>query len=242
MQLSQFEFEEEIMDYSRIFKTVSPSIVNVVQLDDDNSFCSTASGVLIADGSKVLTCFHCVDPNFKNGILIDKSTNLVQLGDIVFADKDNDVAILDLHTVVGAPSTIVSSSSMEIGNEIFTIGFPYSFKSEKTLTTGNIAAFENELIKIDTSVNNGNSGGPLFNINGEVIGIVNAKLGSLSKFLEDIEKANPQAFMQISGIDPVKTIQQMLREMKKNLNLGIGYAIPSDKLANISSYIKSIIK
>lgn len=64
----------------------------------------------------------------------------------------------------------------------------------------------------------------------------------ISKFLEDIEKANPQTFMQISGIDPVKTIQQMLREMKKNLNLGIGYAIPSDTLANISSYIKSIMK
>ena len=209
------------MDYSNVFKAVSPSIVNVVQLDSSNNFCSTASGVLIGDGSKLLTCFHC---------------------DIIFSDKDNDIAILDLHTIIGIPATIVSSSSLEIGNEVFTIGFPYSFNSEKTLTTGNVAAFEYGLIKIDTSVNNGNSGGPLFNINGEVIGIVNAKLGSLSKFLESIEKANPKASMQISGIDPVKVIQQMLREMKQNLNLGIGYAIPSDTIASLSTYIKSIIK
>ena len=230
------------MDYSNVFKAVSPSIVNVVQLDSSNNFCSTASGVLIGDGSKLLTCFHCVNANLANGVLINKTNNHVQLGDIIFSDKDNDIAILDLHTIIGIPATIVSSSSLEIGNEVFTIGFPYSFNSEKTLTTGNVAAFEYGLIKIDTSVNNGNSGGPLFNINGEVIGIVNAKLGSLSKFLESIEKANPKASMQISGIDPVKVIQQMLREMKQNLNLGIGYAIPSDTIASLSTYIKSIIK
>lgn len=229
------------MDYSNIYKKVSPSVVNVVQLDSNNMFCSTASGVLIADGSKVLTCFHCVDANLKNGVLVDKSRGLVQSGSIIFFDKDNDIAILDIGKSIGPSATLVSSSTVEIGNEIFTIGFPYLINSEKTLTTGNVAAFENGGIKIDVSVNNGNSGGPLFNTRGEVIGIVNAKLGSLSKFLDDIEKAKPQAFMQVAGIDPVKTIQQMLREMKKNLNLGIGYAIPSDDIASFSSLIKSII-
>ncbi len=228
------------MDYSKIYKTVSPSIVNVVQLDSNDMCCSTASGVLIGDGSKVLTCCHCIDANLKNGIL--ENNNSIQLGNIIFSDKANDIAILEFQAIIGVPAKIVSSSSLEIGHEIFTIGFPYTLKSEKTLTTGNVAAFENGLIKIDTSVNNGNSGGPLFNTSGEIIGIVNAKLGSLSKFLESIEKAQPQAFMQIGGIDPVKTIQQMLREMKRNLNLGIGYAIPSDTLSNISTYIKSIIK
>lgn len=229
------------MDYSSVYKKVSPSVVNVVQLDVNNNFCSTASGVLIADGSKVLTCFHCVDVNLKNGVLIDKSSGLVQLGSIMFFDKDNDIAILDIGKSIGPSATLVSSSSLEIGNEIFTIGFPYSINSEKTLTTGNIAAFENGGIKIDTSVNNGNSGGPLFNTRGEVVGIVNAKLGSLSNFLDNIEKAKPQAFMQIAGIDPVETIQQMLREMKQNLNLGIGYAIPSDTIATLSPLVKTII-
>lgn len=229
------------MDYSNTYKKVSPSVVNVVQLDVNNKFCSAASGVLIADGSKVLTCFHCVDANLKNGILVDKSSGLVQLGSILFFDKDNDIAILDIGKSFGPSATLVSSSTVEIGNEIFTIGFPYSINSEKTLTTGNVAAFENGGIKIDTSVNNGNSGGPLFNTKGEVIGIVNAKLGSLSNFLDNIEKAKPQAFMQIAGIDPVETIQQMLREMKQNLNLGIGYAIPSDTIANLSTLVKTII-
>lgn len=229
------------MDYSKLYKAVSPSVVNVVQLNDNDVFCSTASGVLIEDGSKILTCFHCVDENLRNGILMDKSKGLVHLATIIFSNKDNDIAVLDVGKPIGPPATLVSSANLEIGNEIFTIGFPYSIKSEKTLTTGNIAAFESGLIKIDTSVNNGNSGGPLFNKNGEVVGIVSAKLGSLSKFLDNIEKAKPQAFMQIGGIDPIQTIQQMLREMKQNLNLGIGYAITTDTISHLSPLVKSLI-
>lgn len=143
--------------------------------------------------------------------------------------------------VIGNASPIKTSTSLEIGNEVFTVGFPYSFAGEKTLTTGHVAAFENGLIKIDTSVNNGNSGGALFNTNGEIVGIVNAKLGSLSAFLKNVEQAKPQASMSIGGIDPVQTIQQMIREMRRNLNLGIGYAVPSDTIASISPLVKTLI-
>lgn len=230
------------MDYSKIYKVVSESVVNVVQLDSDNNFHSTASGVIIDDGSKVLTCFHCVEGDFKNGILSDKSNKLVQIGEIVFKNEKRDIAIIDFGQPIGTPATIKSSSTLEIGNEIFTIGFPYSLNSEKTLTTGNVAAFEEGLIKIDTSVNNGNSGGALFNDNGEVVGIVNAKLGTLSDFLKSVEQAKPQASIAIDGMNPISIIQQMLREMKRNLNLGIGYAVPTDLIANISPLIKSIIK
>ena len=62
------------------------------------------------------------------------------------------------------------------------------------------------------------------------------------KFLDSVEKAKPQAFVQIAEIDPVETIQQMLREMKQNLNLGIGYAIPSDTIAKLSPLVNSVIK
>ena len=47
--------------------------------------------------------------------------------------------------------------------------------------------------------------------------------------------------MSIGGIDPVQTIQQMIREMRRNLNLGIGYAVPSDTIASISPLVKTLI-
>ena len=228
------------MDYAIVFKKVEQSVVNVIQVNSDQTCRDFGTGVLIGDGSKVLTCAHCVNTNFINAIY-DKSTNTYHSGTIIFNDLDNDIAILDMGQVMGVPATIKSSSMMEIGNEVFTVGFPYSFPGEKTLTSGHIAAFEDGWIKIDTSVNNGNSGGPLFNANGEIIGIVNAKLGTLSEFLKNVEQAKPQAFVAIGGIDPVETIQQMLREMRRNLNLGIGYAIPTETIAVISSLVKSLI-
>lgn len=228
------------MDYSNVYKKVASSVVNVIQVNSDNSCRDFATGVLIGDGSKVLTCSHCVNSHFRNAIYT-KSTNQFQVGTIIFNNTDNDIAILDMGRIVGNASPIKASASVEIGNEVFTVGFPYSFAGEKTLTTGHVAAFEDGLIKIDTSVNNGNSGGALFNTNGEIVGIVNAKLGSLSDFLNDVERAKPQAFMQIGEIDPVEIIQQMIREMRRNLNLGIGYAVPSDTIANIAPLVKALI-
>ena len=228
------------MDYSNVYKKVAASVVNVIQVNSDRTCRDFATGVLIGDGSKVLTCSHCVNSNFINAIY-KKSNNQFQSGNIVFNDIHNDIAILDMGTVIGNASPIKTSTSLEIGNEVFTVGFPYSFAGEKTLTTGHVAAFENGLIKIDTSVNNGNSGGGLFNTNGEIVGIVNAKLGSLSAFLKNVEQAKPQASMSIGGIDPVQTIQQMIREMRRNLNLGIGYAVPSDTIASISPLVKTLI-
>ena len=197
------------MDYSKPYRAVESSIVNVITFENGN-VCSTATGAIIDDGKKVLTCSHCCNNSLSTGIY-DKNRGKHCRGE-------------------------------KIGNEVFTVGFPYKFKSEKTLTVGNVAAFEDGLIKINTSVNNGNSGGPLLNMNGEIIGVVNSKLGRLSVFLESIEKQNPQAFMKIGGVDPIQVIQQMIREMQQNLNLGIGYAIPSIKVAAVTDIVSQIMK
>jgi S1-C subfamily serine protease len=97
--------------------------------------------------------------------------------------------------------------------------------TEKTLFSAHIASITSTGLRIDASVNHGNSGGPLFNMRGDQIGVVNAKHGSLSQFLAQIQNAQPRAMISIGGIDPVKAIQVLIAEMQKNLNLGIGYAI-----------------
>lgn len=232
------------MDYSSVYKKVNDSIVNVVFQQGPKAF-STGTGVLIDDGSKILTCAHCVSMSQQNLIFDRKTQKSIPVSVFFYGDPNiasQDIAILQASSSLGCGIPIIHSANMEIGNEVFTIGFPYTFTSEKTLTSGNIAAFESGLIKIDTSVNNGNSGGPLFNVNGEIVGIINAKLGSLSEFLDSVERAQTNITISMGGIDAIKTIKQMLREMKRNLNLGIGYAVPTDTIANNIPLIKSIIK
>ena len=188
----------------------------------------------------MLTCSHCCNTAQNTGIY-NKVTNNATIGRVIYDDTANDIAILEFQDKVGDPLKIVTSDSLEIGNEVFTVGFPYSFKCEKTLTVGIVAAFENRMIKINTSVNNGNSGGPLLNMNGKIVGVVNAKLGSLSDFLKTIEQHQPRSSIIISGVDPVQTMQQMIREMSKNMNLGIGYAIPSDRISTACELVRNLI-
>jgi len=189
------------MDYSNLYKKVKDSIVNIIQVDSNRSVVSTATGSIIGHGCDVLTCSHCIDLSLSNAIY-DKSTNLVKCGTVIFDDEKLDIAILHFKDPIGTPLKIVKSDNLEIGNEIFTVGYPYTFPSEKTLTTGNIAAFENGLIKIDSSVNNGNSGGPLFNTNGEIVGVINAKLGKLSDFLEYPETNRADGFVTELSLAP----------------------------------------
>ena len=100
----------------------------------------------------------------------------------------------------------------------------------------------NPASRIDASVNHGNSGGPLFNSVGELVGVVNAKHGSLSNFLQQVQNATPGASVSIVGINPIQVIQQLIGEMQRNLNLGIGYAIPTDHIGSLSSLVGNAIQ
>ena len=78
------------MDYSNVYKKVAASVVNVIQVNSDRTCRDFATGVLIGDGSKVLTCSHCVNSNFINAIYT-KSNNQFQSGNIIFNDIHNDI-------------------------------------------------------------------------------------------------------------------------------------------------------
>ena len=80
-----------------------------------------------------------------------------------------------------------------------------------------------------------------FNMQGQLIGIINSKLGNLSAFLTQIEQANPQMSMAIGGIDPVQVMQHLIKEMKRTLNLGVGTAIPLSLVGNATNHIGALI-
>jgi serine protease Do len=139
------------------------------------------SGVLISNDGKILTAAHLVEAanvtvvEFSNGELIPAR--------VLGAVRNADVALLQLER---APARIVvaplgDSDKVEVGDEVFVVGAPYGLSH--TLTAGHISARHSpdnrisdtaltQFLQTDAAINQGNSGGPMFNVNGEVIGII----------------------------------------------------------------------
>lgn len=232
------------MDFSKQYISIQNSVIRVIALNALGGAVSAGSGVLIGDGSHAITCSHCIIQHTTTvGAFSGK--NQGKIATVIYNDPAMDIAVIKFDQSLGGGVTIGDSTKALIGEEAFVVGFPMHTNTISALGA-NIAGFEedrgNQLIMINTSVNHGNSGGPLFNSNGELIGIVNAKHGNLSQFLNYIEQANPQAGIVLDGINPVQVIQQLIREMKKNLNLGLGSAIPIHLVGKATKLVGDLIK
>ena len=145
------------------------------------------SGVIISSDGYILTCAHVVD---------GASTITVTIGDkdytatLVGEDTTSDIAVIKIDADGLTPATVGDSDSLKVGQNVMAVGNPLG-ELGGTVTGGMISALNRSvtiqgsssvntmsLIQMDASVSPGNSGGGLFNMNGELVGIVNAKSSS----------------------------------------------------------------
>jgi serine protease Do len=140
------------------------------------------SGVLISDDGKVMTAAHVVQS--ADQVLVEFPDGKLIPARVAYSEVYADVALLQLERVPeGAiPAKLGDSDRVDIGDEILVVGAPYGLKD--TLTVGHISARRAwnkrmgsmramEFLQTDAAINSGNSGGPMFNLAGEVVGIVN---------------------------------------------------------------------
>ena len=138
------------------------------------------SGVLVSSDGKVITAAHLVQA--ADAIVVEFADGTVIPAQVVGTTLSADVALLQLERppLNLAPATLADSDQVAVGDEIFVVGAPYGLSH--TLTAGHISGrytvnkgTENTLVEFlqtDAAINRGNSGSPLFSLNGEVIGIV----------------------------------------------------------------------
>jgi serine protease Do len=139
------------------------------------------SGVLISADGKVLTAAHVVQT--ADAVAVEFPGNVLIKATIVAADPAADLALLQVERVPdGAqPVKLGDSDKAEVGDEIFVVGAPLGMSH--TLTVGHLSARRRpnatfgsmettEVFQTDAAINQGNSGGPMFNLAGEVIGVV----------------------------------------------------------------------
>ena len=149
----------------------------------------SASGVIVSDDGYILTNAHCVIDAKEAGdpMRVELYDGRTFVGRIVGADTETDVALLKIETT-GLSAATLSTAKLKGCQKIYAMGHPSS-ELKFTITCGIISGLNRRIdmdescilnmIQIDAPVNPGNSGGPLYDAYGSVIGIVTAKYMSL---------------------------------------------------------------
>ena len=186
---------EEGSQVTTVAKMVMPAVVGVstTKYEKDMFFGKTkvegvGSGVIIDTKGYILTNNHVAD--------MDSSSISVSLSDgrnvsarTVWTDADLDLSVLKIDAGNLTAAEIGNSDELQVGDLAVAIGNPMGLEFERSVTSGIISAlnrfiplnsnkFMEDLIQTDASINEGNSGGPLINSKGEVIGINTIKVKS----------------------------------------------------------------
>lgn len=148
------------------------------------------TGFIITSDGYIMTNYHVIESAQKSEHKIqvlfkDKSSFEAK---IVGFDEDNDVAVLKIDASDLRPVSIGNSDDIAVGDSVFAIGNPLG-ELDFSMTSGRVSALDRSItierngtainmFQFDAAINSGNSGGPVYNESGEVIGIATAKVGS----------------------------------------------------------------
>ena len=143
---------------------------------------ASGSGFILTEDGYILTNYHVIEDAVS--VTVTTYDNKSYAASVVGYDASNDIAVLKIEASRLHPVTLGSSSSLRVGDTVLAIGNPLG-ELTFSLTQGVVSALNREvtlssgvtmdLIQTDTAINSGNSGGALFNLYGEVVGITNAK-------------------------------------------------------------------
>jgi S1-C subfamily serine protease len=173
----------------RIYRQAAPAVANILTKATEYDFFmdpvpveGAGSGFVIDPRGYILTNYHVVEGAQSIEVVLGDQSHYP--AKFIGADQRNDVALVKIEPkgkLVALP--LGDSGSIQVGQKVLAIGNPFGFQS--TLTTGVVSAlgrtvqtsqttFIDEAIQTDAAINRGNSGGPLINSHGEVIGINSA--------------------------------------------------------------------
>ena len=230
---------------------------------------ATGTGVIITDNGYIVTNAHVIyDSEYGGGLAKDISILLSDEksydAEVIGYDTDCDIAVLKIDAEGLTAAEFGDSDSLKLGQSVIAIGNPLGFELTDTVTSGIVSGLnrnitindkEMNLIQTDAAINSGNSGGPLINKYGQVIGINSSKMSSsysettiegigfaipsneVSAIVDDLMKygyvtGKPQ--LGISCQDVTETIHDMY-----NIPVGVYVTAVTDKSAADKAGIES---
>lgn len=244
---TQLSTKKGALTVAEIAKKVGPAVVAVTTTEITEDLFGmqrpaegVGTGMIINEEGYVLTNYHVVQGAQNNKVKITLGNNKQVNGKVVNYDANYDVAVVKITDKVDIPATVElgDSDNLQVGESVVAIGNPLGTDFFGSVTTGVVSALNRKIqvdtnsasyIQTDAAINSGNSGGPLINSNGQVIGINTAKIkdggveglgfaipiNAVKNKIPDLSK--PILMIGIQGTDVDKTLA-----MQYNLQVSSG--------------------
>ncbi len=180
--------EGDKLTAQEIIARVSPSVVTVsVEGMGENGQLASGfgTGIIYTDNGYILTNAHVVEG--ATSVRVTDYDGKTYPATVIGADSDSDTAVIKIEATGLTPAEFGKSSEVVPGDYVIAIGTPYDVNLSYTATEGMVSALREslkfpelgytlDLIQHDAAINSGNSGGPLINVYGQVIGINSIKI------------------------------------------------------------------
>ena len=198
-------------------EVIAPSVVTIDSVSDNGE--AVGTGIIISSDGEILTNNHVVEGSKTARVRLYGATNPIT-ADVLATDPGNDMALIKLRNTTGlVAATFADPESISVGDAVVAVGYALALDGGPSVTSGIISAlnrtlqldnetFLNALIQTDAAISSGNSGGPLINMNGQVIGINTAVAnGGFNSAANNIGFA--------IGVKEVKRVNAILHDMAK---------------------------
>ncbi len=266
--------------YKQAIATIHPSVVNIKSFrrngsaNQNGSYESIGSGLIVSTQGHILTNYHVIANSENIFVTVHGISQKTYNAWIYDYHVDTDLTILKLETEdIFTPSVLGDSDLVETGDLVLTIGSPFGM--EQTVTSGIISGlrktitiedvtYEN-MFQTDAPINRGSSGGPLVNVDGEVIGINTAiyaptgvfsgtafamPINRIKRFLVSHNIVSPPNYIQAGFTAPSSNIQGWLGveiqpvDRTTALHLGLPYigGVLVNRVSNNSPALKEGVK
>ena len=196
---------------------------------------ASGTGVVLTSDGEILTNAHVVEGATKVSVRFAGETE-PRTATVLASDPGNDLALLKIDATNLKPATFARPGTIRIGDQVIAIGYALALDGGPSVTSGIISALKrtiitesgalNGLIQTDAAISSGNSGGPLVNLRGEVVGINTAVARS------DVNQAATNIGFSIS-VDEIVPVLEQLRSQASGVArqegfLGVGLAARTD--------------
>lgn len=242
-------------DWESVIKKVSPSVVSI-QTQLSNGVAAGSGAIIDANNGYIITNNHVVKD--AKTIYVTLSNGQIYEGTLKGSDATTDIAIVKLNTIPKGLKAVsfADSDALQVGQPTMAIGNPLGYAN--SASTGIISALNRPVsvssdgnaqdavvtnaIQVDAAVNQGNSGGPLFNASGEVIGITSS-IASVSN------NTSSAGSIGIGFAIPSNLVKKVGESIIKNgsfTHAQLGVAIKTgtvkvDNVTRIGAYVSSVV-